>query len=200
MGFLLIFPRSSRGGPGRPQARQPRPPPALEALRTSSLSPSMGPGTLFWVPVSQDPQLLGSRQCVSPLGLSLSGTPSSPRLEGAPGLRLPPQGRQGPPASTSRGGDEARAVGASSWGPACRARGGWVRTGLSIRVCGSELQGCVWAWPGYPFSQRPWETAAIPVKSSPQLQSQPGLAWHPHLPHWLHVDPQDRWFKWPDPL
>lgn len=68
-----------------------------EALCTSSLSPSTGPGTPFWVPVSQDPRLLGSRRCAAPLGLSLSDTPSSPSLEGAPGLWLPPPGQTGAP-------------------------------------------------------------------------------------------------------
>ena len=38
---------SLQGGPGRPQARLPHPPPAPEALCTGSLNPCTGPGSLL---------------------------------------------------------------------------------------------------------------------------------------------------------
>ena len=76
--FPLISPASSQpsslqGGPGRPQARLPHPPPAPEALCIGSLNPCSGPGSLSGY--------LSTRtlMCGSPRPL-LVWHPSSPRL------------------------------------------------------------------------------------------------------------------------
>ena len=105
--------------------------------------------------------------------LSLSGTPQATGWMSsrtmAPGS--PSQG----PASTSRGRDEAEPVGTSVL-LVCRAR-----------VAGSE--------PASGQHLGLWAPRLCVGKSSPQLPSQPGLAWHLHPPWWLHMDTPSRWFQ-----
>lgn len=148
-----------------------------EALCTSSLCPSTGPGTPFWVPVSQDPRLLGSGRCAAPLGLSLSGTPQAPGWRELQDYGSHPKADRGPQPAPP---EEEMKQGL--WAPQ---HGCW-RAGPG--AAGSELASAsgpvalssraVWGpWPGNPFSQQPWETAAIPMGSSPRLQSaRSGLA------------------------
>lgn len=125
-----------------------------QGLRTSSLSPQIGP----WDPsrVSNslpNPQFLGSRVRVAPLRCSLPGTPEAPGHM-SPRTAAPAPPGPGQPHLREQGGEGRECFGR---GVGVQGRVQLGQNGLSMSICGSD-----WAW--VPLSQQPQETAATSVK------------------------------------
>lgn len=132
-------------------ATWPHPPPALQAVYTSPLGCQRRAWDLSGESVSQPTRRLLGAGRVRPLSASPCPAPLKLRPEGAPELLPPPKADSSPQpgwASSFQGGDAGRISGASVL--ARTARGSWVRPGLGLRLCGSEVGHSVWVWLGCP--------------------------------------------------